>query len=280
MSVLKDVLSQVLTDLMPRKSFDQVIEEQNTKTVWYPRVWGLPKKYTYGKVPGEPIVKVERHPEGESWPTCASEQDPDVIGGHIAICSHEEGSHGGLCEMCRKLNNPQRRAFLVRLYNDGRSLDLAGFNVGEAVDKSDLNQPATSEYLRQLSDLGLIRRERHGRTVSYIPDPSGAAPWVREVAEMMRERWKADPENEAFVPVFRVMMGPFRSRIVRLLAAGGCGGVEALAERFEKKSSDLIRELEWAVKGGILDLNSEDADGVYEYRTPADPIARRIIELS
>jgi len=178
------------------------------------------------------------------------------------------------------LDNKQRRAFLVRLYNDGRPFDMAGFNVGEAVDKSDLNQPATSQYLKQLSTLGLVRRERHGRIVSYIPDVRSTTPYIKEIGEMMRDRWRADPTDELFVPIFHIMMGPFRARVVRLVASGECGSVEALAERFKRKPADLIRHLEWAVKGGVLDLDSEDPAGVYRYITPADPIARRIIELS
>ena len=35
-----------------------------------------------------------------------------------------------------------------------------------------------------------------------------------------------------------------------------------------------------AVEAHILDLDSQDSDGTYTYITPADPIARRIVELS
>lgn len=262
------------------KTFAQAVEEQNTKVVRYPRVHGLPRKYVYGKVPGKPVLTQELHPEGRPWPSVEPEQNPVLIREHIAICSHEMGSKGGLCEMCRKLNNPQRLDFLVRLYQDGSSLDTAGFNVGYAVEKSELKQSATSIYLKQLSVLGLVRRVRDGRVVNYVPDPSRAAPQIREVAELLRQRWLKNPEDLSFVPVFRVMMGPFRSQVVRMLAAGESGTVEYLCERFCKKPQELMRALEWAVRGGLLSLTSEDRDGVYGYIAPADPIARRIIELS
>jgi len=277
---LADTVAGIVSAMMPRKTFDEVVEGQNTKKVSFFRVHGWSPVYTYGKRPGEPLVKHERHPEGIAWPSVAPEEDPAVIGDHIAICSREKGSGGGLCELCQKLDNPERRAFLVRLYKDGRTPEQAGFNVGEAVDKSKLKQPATSQYLRQLSALGLIRRERHGRIVSYCPEVCGATPCVRDIAEMMRERWRRDATDEAFVPIFHVMMGPFRACVVRWIAAGGCGAVESLAERYGKKPSDVIRLLDWAVKGGVLELSSEDSEGVYRYITPADPIARRIVELS
>ena len=96
-----DVVADVIDAVMPRKSLDLVIEEQNTRTVWYPRVHGLPRKYVYGKRPDEPLVKYERHPEGRVLPFCKSETDSAVIARHIAICRAEEGCRGGLCEMCR-----------------------------------------------------------------------------------------------------------------------------------------------------------------------------------
>lgn len=280
MSKIGELARMAINGILPQKTFDETVEAQNTRTVWYPRVHGFPRKYVYGKIPGEPLVKRERHPDGIPWPAVRSESDPDVIREHIAICSREKGSCGGLCELCRKLNNPQRMALLVRLYKDCRPLDMSGFNVGEAVDKSNVNHSATSLYLKHLAVLGLVRRERHGRIVTYIPEIVSPNPHVREIAGMIRGRWRNDPSDEAFVPIFRVMMGSFRSRVVRMLAAGGCGEVESLCECFEKKPNELLCDLDWAVRGGVLDLTSQDSTGVYRYRTPADPIARRIIELS
>ena len=279
--VFVDMLANAVRAVLPRKSLDQVIEEQNTTTVWYPRVHGLPQKYVYGKRPGEPLVKTERHPEGRKPPSCKSETDQATIERHIAICRSTEGSHGGLCEMCRKLGNPKRFDFLARLYRDERPMEFAGFNVSGAVDGAKVNWSATSVYLKGLADLGLIRRERAGRLVNYSPDFSLAQPCVAEIARLMRERLMGDPNDMSFVPIFRAMMGSRRSQIVRHLAAGGCGRIDYLRERFNVlRLSDLERDLRFAIDAHILDLDSQDPDGTYTYITPADPIARRVVELS
>ena len=221
------------------------------------------------------------HPEGDDRPFCASETDPAKIARHSAICLSEDGSHGELCEMCRRLNNPKRFDLLVRLYRDDRKRELSGMNVSDAVENSRVNQSATSEYLKQLADLGLVRRERIGRRVFYSADFSSANPWVAEIARMIRLRLLSGSDDFSYAPIFRVMMGSFRSRVIRHVAAGGCGGVEFLRNTFDiQHFGDLKRSLRPAVDAHILDLDSEDPDGKYSYVTPSDPIARRIVELS
>ena len=277
---LADLIKSAVREVFPGPSIEQVIERQNTQTVWYPRVWGLPRKYVYGKRPGEPLVEHDWHPEGRQYPKCRSETDTAAIRRHIAICRETDGSHGGLCEMCKKLNNPNRLDFLVRLYRDIDTPDFAGFNVNGAREGSKLNQPATSEYLRQLSDLRLARRERIGRQVIYRPDFSRAAPPVAEIAAKIADRARDRANDVAFSPIFRVMMGSVRSRIVRHVASGGCGVVGFLSDRFAVRESDLHRELRPAVDADILSLDVKCSEGTYRYITPADPIARRIVELS
>ena len=276
-----DALAKMAGSVMPRKSLDRVIEEQNTRTVWYSRVHSLPRKYVYGKCPDEPLVSYERHPEGRIRPFCKSETDPDVIARHIAICRSEEGSHGGLCEMCRKLSNPKRFDFLVRLYRDKSPLEFAGFNVSGALDGAKVNWSATSVYLKELAGLGLVRRERAGRLVNYLPDYSFAKPFVGKVAGLMCDRLRDNPDDLSFVPIFRVMMGSRRSRVVRHIASVGSCRICDIRERFGfARLNDLERDLKPAIDAHILDLDSQDPDGTYSYITPADPIARRIIELS
>lgn len=277
---LKDMFRSVVREVLPHKSLEQVVERQNTRTVWYPRVWSLPRKYVYGKCPGEPLMEHDWHPEGQQHPKCRNETDPDVIQRHIAICRGTEGSHGGLCEMCRKLNNPNRLDFLIRLYRDIDTPDFAGFNVNGAREGSKLNQPATSEYLRQLADLRLARRERVGRQVIYRPDFTRAAIPVAEIATMIAERVRGRSDDVSFGPIFRVMMGSLRSRVVRHIASGESGVVEFLCERFGVRESDLHRALRPAIDADVLSLDVKCLDGTYRYITPADPIARRIVELS
>ena len=277
---LKDMFKSVVREVVPHKSLEQVIEEQNTRSVWYPRAWGLPRKYVYGKRPGEPLMEHDWQPEGPQYPKCRTEMDPGVIRRHIAICRGTEGSHGGLCEMCRKLSNPNRLDFLIRLYRGVETPDFAGFNVSGAQEGSKLNQPATSEYLRQLADLRLARRERVGRQVIYRPDFSRATIPVAEIAAMIAERMRGRSDDVSFGPIFRVMMGSLRSRVVRHIASGESGVVEFLCERFGVRESDLHRALRPAIDADVLSLDVKCLDGAYRYITPADPIARRIIELS
>lgn len=277
---LKDIIKCVTSGVPSLKSVEQRIEEQNTRTVWFPRVWGFPRKYVYGKRPGEPLKHPEWHPDGPQYPKCASESSPELIERHIAICRGTDGSHGGLCEMCKKLNNPNRMDLLIRLYRNAKRPTFAGLNVNDAQDGSKIFQPATSEYLRQLWGLKLIRRERAGRLVNYYPDFSRACAPVSVIAAMIADRAGADSDDFAFAAIFRVMMGSVRSRIVRFLAAGGIGVVESLCDEFSMRETDLHYTLRPAVDGGILSLDVKCPDGTYRYITPADPIARRIVELS
>ena len=42
----------------------------------------------------------------------------------------------------------------------------------------------------------------------------------------------------------------------------------------------VTRDLKSAVEGGLLSVSAEGPGGIYTYIPPADPIARRIVELS
>lgn len=264
----------------PKRSVLQMIEDQNTKIVYYSRMRGLPQKYVYGKRPGEPLLMPDWHPDGRQYPVCKAESDMRIAARHSAICLNEAGSHGGLCEMCSKLNNPKRFEFLVRLYRDYQDPVRDGFVVKDAVDGSGLNQPATSEYLRQLASLGLVRRKRNGRFVHYSPDYTLANPCVREIASMIRQCVRSPEHDMSFTPIFRVMMGSLRSRIVRLLAAEGDRSLGSLAWQFKVQISDLRKILGPAIEGGVLALESDDSGGGCHYVVPAHPVARRIVELS
>ena len=272
------VLSMLAGLVLP-KSSAQVEEERNT--VSYPRVHGFPRKYVYGQRPEDPFAAFRDEPERKERAACERESDPAKIERHREICASEEGSHGGLCELCMRLNNPKRFELLVRLYRDDQPLEFAGLNVSDAVDGSKVNQSATSAYLRQLGNLGLIRRKRTGRLVNYTPDFSLAMPWVAEIARLMRERMRSGSADTGYVPIFRAMMGSLRSRVVRHIAAGGSGNIQRLRDQFNITNvSDLIRDMKPALDAKIIDLDSEDPDGTYTYITPTDPIARRIVELS
>ena len=277
---LLDVIKGVAREVLPKKSIEQVIEEQNTKTVWLPGAGGLPRKYVYGKAPGEPVADFTWRQEKKPILRCRPETDERIIREHSAECSRHPGSRGGLCAMCKLLNNPKRMDFLVRLYRDSLSLKDSCLNVGNAQDGSGLFLAATSSYLRQLAGIGLVRRERSGRLVNYYPDFSQAVGEVQEIAALIMHRLRKEDGDLSFVPVFRVMMGAIRARVVRHIASGGDGCVEHLSERFHLQAGDLRHYLKFAEEGGMLACDSDDQDGVYHYIAPADPIARRIVELS
>ena len=275
--MILDMLISAVTAILP-KSMDQVIEEQNRVT--YGRVHGKSIEYVKGQYPAS-IFDPEEKKEKPPRLTCAIETDPAVIARHSTECRDQQGSHGGLCEMCKLLNNHTRFDLLVRLYSDDRSLDQAGFNVSGAADKSNGKLSATSAHLLALARIGLVRREHAGRLVNYSADYSKAAPAVAEIAALMRERLRRDRTDTSFAAIFRPMMGSQRSRIVRHIAAGGCGNVQYLREKFNiVRLNDLERDLKPALEAHILDLDSNDPSGNYTYVTPADPIARRIVELS
>ena len=276
---VKDAIAR----LMPRKSMEQVIEEHGTRTVYdFPRYYTLFKKYTYGKQPGASYSTYRLDPNRPSCSYRNESADPNApeIRTHIAICATTPGSHGGLRELCKKLHNPKRMDFIVRLYGDPRDDEDVWTNVNNATDGSRLNQPATSQYLRQLSELGLLRRKQEGRIVNYHLDYSGAASCIGEIAAMMRARLRHDPGDLAFANIFPVMMGGVRAMVIRHVAAHGAKRIESLCEKFRVNTYCLMRELQPAFDSGVLDLDSEDLDGRVSYRPPADPLARRIIELS
>lgn len=275
-------ISTAVSGLLPKKSFEQLAEELGTETVYYPRVWSWSRKYVYGKRPDEPYLPDTRKTEiwARTYRSIEERMRDPLIREHVAICSREKGSGGGLCEMCRKLNNAKRFDFLLRLYRDAQKMEFAGFNVGEAEDLSALNQSATSEYLKQLADLGLVRRERHGRLVHYYPDFSSASACVGEIAGLMRARFLSGSSDLAFTEVFFALASGFRAGVVRHVASGGDGRVVALGVRYGKRACEILRLLKPAVDGLLLELDSEDANGTYRYIPPEDEIARRIVELS
>lgn len=273
---IRDMLANVAAAVMPRKSVEQMIEEQNTRTVWYPRAYGRAKRYVYGKVPGKPVVELHRSTEGRVYPHCAAENDAEVVRWHREVCRSETGSSGGLCDMCKKLSNPKRFDLMVRLYREV----LDGACVTNAQDGSGLYLAATSTYLRQLFELGLLRRERNGKFVNYYPDFSGATEPVGEIARLIMRRLRNESGDLSFTPIFRSMMSPLLAGVVRRSAAGEVRSVGEIAEKLNMRVGDLRVYLKPAVEGGLISIKSDDPDGVYEYITPADPIARRIVELS
>jgi len=180
-----------------------------------------------------------------------------------------------VCDLCKRLNNPIRIELLRRAYT---SLD-GGVNVGIAQDKSGVGVSGTSQYLKQLEDLGILRRERSGKYVNYIADWSAAPAPIAEIAAMLKARFKKGEDVESLVPYFNALMNPFRARVVKYLAKGGDGSKEAIADKFTKFSKTLDRDLKSAVTVGLLTCDDADEGvGTYAYHPPTDEIVLKIIE--
>ncbi len=180
-------------------------------------------------------------------------------------------------DLCRRLNNPIRREFLRRVYT---ALD-GGYNVGYAQDNSGVGMSGTSQYLKQLEELGLIRRHRSGKYVNYHADWSQAPSEIKELAALFHERFAQKETLESLANVFHVVMHPLRGRIINWLSKGGSGEKLFLCERFQKRREILARDLKPAVDLGLLEIaDDDDAFGEYRYLPPADPIAQKIIALA
>lgn len=267
----EEIIRNVTREILSREDFAQLVEA---------RVISACRDYRRSARAANPPASVQRGTRRASPQLLALEPDAEVIARHRAACADTVGSGGGLCAMCKKLSNENRMDFLVRLYRNAKASDFAGLSVSRVQDGSRLNPPTTGEYLRQLWELKLVRRVRVGREVNYFPDYAQATPPVAEIAAMIAERACTSSADFGFAAIFRVMMGESRARIVRHLAAGGEGVVRALCDKFDVWDFNLHRVLHPAVEAGVLSIDAVRADGTYRYLTPADPIARRVVELS
>ena len=189
----------------------------------------------------------------------------------------ERGKMKEVWELCRRLNNPTRLKLLMDVYSPHLN---DGLNVGIAMDDNSLKQSATSSHLAALASLGIIRRCRSGRFVNYYPEISDESPNVAEIARLILERGRKNPRDLAFADVFPVMMNAFRAKAVANIALTDGITLLELAEKYDKEMRLVTRDLKPAVEGGMLSVSAEGPDGIYTYIPPADPIARRIVELS
>ena len=176
-------------------------------------------------------------------------------------------------DLCKVLENGHRKALLAEIYksHDG------GCNVGFLVDRMHgrLEAPAVTQYLKQLEQLGLLRRERSGKFVNYYDDMREAGNDVREVARLIRREMRQSGAYDD-QGMFRALMNAFRARVCHYLLNGGDGERGEICDRFCHVSKYLSRDLQPAVESGLLTEYVE----AYELTPPDDPIVRRIIELA
>ena len=176
-------------------------------------------------------------------------------------------------DLCKVLENGHRKTLLAEIYksHDG------GCNVGFLVDRMQgkLEAPAVTQYLKQLEQLGLLRRERSGKFVNYYDDMREAGNDVREVARLIRREMRQSGAYDDH-GMFRALMNAFRARVCHYLLNGGDGERGEICDRFSHVSKYLARDLQPAVESGLLTEYVE----AYELTLPDDPIVRRIIELA
>jgi len=179
-----------------------------------------------------------------------------------------------LADLCRLLANELRLEILYRVYSA-----KGGLNVGYLVDdmsQSGLGQSGVSQYLKQLANLGVIRRVRAGKYVNYEPAMSGNPAIDTAIAAVVaRLRKKGDRD---FMPVFSVMMNVFRAHVVSAASKVGVLTSQEICDKLEHQKKYVKRDLQVAVDAGLLVPDDSDCT-VYRYRNPSDPLVRLIISL-
>jgi len=290
MSMLEN-LSLMLGSINRRSRALKRIADAGTEVRSFTRVhgWLGSRKYRYGKSPElyeaqlsgaafqqEPKrVEVRHASEKVNWRTALG----FASSSHFAKC--EEGIEGGdrVWKLCRLLKNPKRLELLVRLYRDYKNPQEDGYNVTIAEDKSELGMSATSEYLQDLANMGLIRRKRGGRIVVYYPDFENAKPAIRMFATALRNRLQSGSSDLSFQHVFPALSNAFRARVVKYLSDETSASKKEICERYDKSIKNIDRDMKLAVDNELVALDSEDDDGVYRYWPPYDPIAQMLVDL-
>lgn len=174
------------------------------------------------------------------------------------------------------LNNPLRVELLARIHTsrDGVNVSI----LADEMEQRGLGVSGVSQYLKQLEAFRVIRRERAGRYVNYIPTLQGADPKIAEAVELIV---KNPGKRKSFEPIFAALMNPFRARVVAAIAAAGEISGEEICEKTNHQMKYLKRDLQEAVDAGLIDPNDSDPQAaVYRYLPPTDQIARRLVELS
>ena len=182
-----------------------------------------------------------------------------------------------ICELCKLLNNPLRIEILLRTYATRDGMNV-GVLAGEML-RFGLGLSGVSQYLRQLERLGVVRRERTGRYVNYLPDMRAATSAVQQlVTLLLKESKKSDLSGR--IPVFAALMNPFRARVVAAVARARAIPAVEICEKTLHSRKHLRRDLQAALDAGLLAVDDSDDDlATYRYVSPSDPVARQLVAL-
>jgi DNA-binding transcriptional ArsR family regulator len=186
-----------------------------------------------------------------------------------------KGNFFDVCELCKVLSNPLRLEMLSRVYS---SKD--GFNVSILATKmmKSMGVSAVSQYLKQLERVGLICRRREGLYVNYYADSSRVPPATHDIIDLIRTQLRAH-KSRTFARAFPALGNPFRAKVVGMLSRAGSLSAQAICAKTDHELRHLKRDLQLAVKSGLIDPNDDDvAQSTYHYIPPTDPIIRLLIE--
>lgn len=288
---LGEIMRRAVDVLRPAKSgLEQLKESQDEAEGVYdvtlPRGRGW-MTYHYGRNPMDIIPRdrpVLRTKHRERLRTSIPDRPCDTEGlprenplpTHIAISVGKNR----VWELCRLLKNPKRLDLLVQIYRDCKDPRLDGVSVNDMVDDGLLNQAATSEYLKQLEGIGLIRRQRVGKSVRYFPDYSSAEDAIRDFASLLRGRLQTERYGLDFIKYMPALSNAFRASAVNVIAENGRMSVEMLCDLFKRPPRFLFRDLKPAVVDTLLGTDDSENPTVYWFQPPSDAIAQRLVELA
>lgn len=176
-----------------------------------------------------------------------------------------------ICDLARVLSNPLRREMLVRVHEarDGQNVGL----LADEMSPRGLGLSGVSQYLRQLEQIGLVRRYRAGRFVNYVGDMRSASPSVRKAAGLVLERLKRD--DGGLCRVFDVLRNPFRARVVSALSAGRILSTAEICGKTGHNPKVLKRDLQAAVDAGLVATDGE----TYRYVRPEDETVAQLVAM-
>lgn len=93
------------------------------------------------------------------------------------LLTHEEAEY--YAQLFKVLSDPTRLRLLSQLAEDG----CGPISVSELATQSGLSQPTVSHHLKKLTDAGLLRKVRNGKTITHEVCPAPFAD-LRTVLQM------------------------------------------------------------------------------------------------
>ena len=177
-------------------------------------------------------------------------------------------------DLCKLLNNPKKLRIIGLIYLAGKS-GIAVKELAVEMSEEELGKSGISQYLKQLAQLGVVRRERKGKTAVYFYDTYRARDEVEEVMELICKRLK-DGGGMEFLPTFRTLMNPFRAKVAGMLKHGMAGNISDVCVKLGCSRQHALMELKLGIEDGYFGCDG----GNLWLELPDDEIVKRIVELA